>query len=213
MARRSRKGIGGPKTEAGKAAVRLNPLKHGVLAQTPVLPLVEDPEDWERLKAAVREFYDVHGEFLETKADRIAGLMWRLKRCERYETESIITYLQEVPRDWAAARRARGLPVPDEVTTEMVEEMDRMLMARLLPSEDQLEKIGRYENRFHKHLLQAMHQMLVLKGFKLKGPGTPSGTPVLDPPGVPLSENQAPWVPGSKRRPRLPSGPEVVDGE
>jgi len=27
--RRSRKGIGGPKTEAGKAVVRLNPIKHG----------------------------------------------------------------------------------------------------------------------------------------------------------------------------------------
>ena len=32
-----RKRGGGPKTEAGKAVVRLNPIKHGVLAQEPVL--------------------------------------------------------------------------------------------------------------------------------------------------------------------------------
>jgi len=30
--RKSRKGIGGPKTATGKAAVRLNAMKHGVLA-------------------------------------------------------------------------------------------------------------------------------------------------------------------------------------
>jgi len=60
--RKSRKGIGGPKTEAGKAAVQLNAMKHGVLAlrqpaprrsgqaPTPVLPLVESEERWEELR-------------------------------------------------------------------------------------------------------------------------------------------------------------------
>ena len=31
---------GGPKTPEGKEVVRRNPIKHGVLAQTPVIPLV-----------------------------------------------------------------------------------------------------------------------------------------------------------------------------
>ena len=52
--RTSRKGIGGPKTAAGKAAgkarVRLNAMKHGVLAETPVLPLVESEERSEELR-------------------------------------------------------------------------------------------------------------------------------------------------------------------
>ena len=34
---------GGPKTPEGKAVVRRNPIKHGVLAQTPVIPLVRVP--------------------------------------------------------------------------------------------------------------------------------------------------------------------------
>ncbi len=37
--------------------VRLNPVRHGVLAQTPVIPLVERQEDWEELRAgALRAF-------------------------------------------------------------------------------------------------------------------------------------------------------------
>jgi len=52
MAEGKRKGVGGPKTARGKAVVRLNPVRHGVLSQTPVIPLVERAEDWERLLAA-----------------------------------------------------------------------------------------------------------------------------------------------------------------
>lgn len=35
--------------------LRLNPVKHGIYSQTPVLPLVEDAEQWERLKNGVFE--------------------------------------------------------------------------------------------------------------------------------------------------------------
>ena len=41
----NKKRRGGPKTAAGKARVRRNPIKHGVLAQTPVIPLVAREED------------------------------------------------------------------------------------------------------------------------------------------------------------------------
>lgn len=33
--------------------VPLNPLRHGVLSQTPVIPLVERFEDWEKLRLGV----------------------------------------------------------------------------------------------------------------------------------------------------------------
>ena len=49
------KGGGGPKRPEGKAVVRRNPIKHGVLAQTPVIPLVEREEDWRRLRQGVGE--------------------------------------------------------------------------------------------------------------------------------------------------------------
>ncbi len=61
MAERKKKRGGGPKTPEGKAAVRRNPIKHGVLAQTPVIPLVEREEDWRRLRDGVFEYFRVEG--------------------------------------------------------------------------------------------------------------------------------------------------------
>ena len=169
--RKSRKGIGGPKTAAGKARVRRNPIKHGVLAQTPVIPLVEREEDWERLRQGVFVRFEVEGAMEEAMADRIAGLIWRLARVQRFETESIDRYLREVPRDWRASRLRNGLDAEKEVDAEDVRQMDRMLMARLLPGAETAEKIMRYETRLHRFLLQTVHQLLLLKGMKTMGTG------------------------------------------
>ena len=78
--RTSRKGMGGPKTAAGKAVVRRNPIKHGALAlrpprqsgrsgqaPTPVIPLVEREEDWQRLRQGVFDFFELEG---------AAGVAW-----------------------------------------------------------------------------------------------------------------------------------------
>ena len=77
----------GPRTKAGKRAVRLNPVKHGVLSQTPVLPLVERAEDWVRLRDGTFEHFQVEGMVEEGLADQIAMLMWRRYRLVRFETE------------------------------------------------------------------------------------------------------------------------------
>lgn len=159
------KGKRGPKTEAGRAAVRLNPIKHGVLSQTPVIPLVEKAEDWERLRAGIFEYFDVQGMMEEALADQIAFLIWRRYRVVRFETESIARYLEEVPRDYGRRRVAAGM-AGEEVTPEAVEEMDAMLSARLLPGSETAEKVMRYETRIHRFLLQTIHQLLVLQGLR-----------------------------------------------
>ena len=186
---------GGPRTPEGKAAVRRNPIKHAVLAQTPVIPLVEREEDWQRLRDGVFEYFRVEGAMEEALADRIAGIIWRLYRVVRFESESINRYLHEVPRDWGTSRRLSRQEIPAETTPEMVDEMDRMLMARLLPGQETLEKIMRYETRLHRFLLQSVHQLVLLKGMRKEGPGRQWGTPDLDPPGLPG---------GGHRHPRLP---------
>jgi len=191
--RKSRKGIGGPKTEAGKARVRRNPIKHGVLAQTPVIPLVEREEDWERLRQGVFARFEVEGAMEEAMADRIAGLIWRLARVQRFETETIDRYLREVPRDWRAGRLRDGLDADKEADAEDVAKMDRMLMARLLPGAETAEKIMRYETRLHRFLLQMVHQLLLLKGMKTMGTGRYYGVADLDPPaGLPKRRRPSP---------------------
>ena len=45
----------GPKTEAGKAVVRLNAVQHGVLSTTPVIPGLEREEEWDAHRVGVLE--------------------------------------------------------------------------------------------------------------------------------------------------------------
>jgi hypothetical protein len=189
-----RKGVGGPKTAAGKARVRLNPVRHGVLSQTPVIPLVERFEDWEKLRLGVHEFFRVQGlAWPEALADRLAGLYWRCLRVQRFESESITSYLYDVPSDWRSVRVTAGLPVPEEVTPEAVAEMDVMLMSRLLPGDEVMDKVLRYETKLHRFLLQTEHQLLVLMGMA-RGPGVQWGTPDLTPPAMPAEGVRRPRV-------------------
>ena len=160
----------GPKTERGKAVVRLNPVKHGVLSQTPVLPLVEREEDWVTLRDGTREYFQVEGIVEEGLADQIAMVMWRRFRLVRFETESISRYLEEVPEDYERMRAAAKLP--REGQAKAIEEMDRMLSARLLPGSETVEKIMRYETRLHRFLLQSINQLLVLQALRM-GRGMP----------------------------------------
>jgi len=182
--RRGKRG-GGPKTPEGKAAVRRNPIKHAVLAQTPVIPLVEREEDWRRLREGVFEYFQVEGAMEEALADRIAGIIWRLYRVVRFESESINRYLHDVPKDWRLSERLSRRESRTEVTEEAVAEMDAMLMARLLPGEETLEKVMRYETRLHRFLLQSVHQLVLMKGLRRGGAGRYFGLTDGEPPGLP----------------------------
>lgn len=211
---KKRKQGGGPKTARGKAVVRLNPLRHGVLSQTPVIPLIEKFEDWERLRLGIHEFFGVTGlVWPEALADRLAATYWRLLRNLRLETESITAYLADVPRDWRSLREAVGLPVPEELTPEAIREMDEMLMARLLPGDEMMDKVLRYETKLHRFLLQTEHQLLVLMGMA-RGPGLQWGTPDLTPPAMPAEGVRRPrvLVKAHERRPAVTGVPDGVLG-
>lgn len=83
--RRQRRALRGPKTPEGKARVRLNAVRHGLCASSPVIPDVERAQDWEAHRAAVLEDRAPVG-YLETLlAERIASVFWRLNRVAPYE--------------------------------------------------------------------------------------------------------------------------------
>jgi len=79
----------GPKTEEGKAVVRLNALQHGITAEMAVLPFVENPADWEAHREGVLESLAPVGHLETILAERIAHLLWRMGRASRYERELI----------------------------------------------------------------------------------------------------------------------------
>lgn len=181
---KSRKGIGGPKTPEGKARVSRNALKHGMLAETPVLLRVEEAEEWEALKRDVFDFFEISGPMLETLGERAAGLMWRLKRAARFETEMTAQYVEDVPGDWYRSLKLEGRRVPGSPSKADVEEMHRMMMSRLLPGDEVMTKVMRYETKLHRFLLQTLYQIMVLKGLKRSPTSRFFGVAELNPPGV-----------------------------
>jgi len=75
----------GPKTQSGKAVVRLNALRHGVLARDVVLP-GEDATVFQDLLNQVHAEFSPVGPIEELLVDRLVKLMWRLCRLGRVET-------------------------------------------------------------------------------------------------------------------------------
>lgn len=195
--------------------MRLNPVRHGVLSQTPVIPLVERQEDWDRLRDGMFEYWQPERMMQAAMVERIAILVWRQYRVVRFESESIAGYLGDVPRDWRMSRRAAGMPVPESVTPEVVAEMDRMLTARLLPGDETIDKILRYETRLHRFLMQTIHQLLLLKELRL-GSGKRYAAPDANPPRNRLGEGHL-REQVTRERDRdgraLPAGAAGNDGE
>jgi hypothetical protein len=75
---------GGPKTEAGKAAVRLNAVSHGLLSKALLLP-GEDVFELTALRESYLNELNPQGEMESLLVERIVTSAWRLKRAMRYE--------------------------------------------------------------------------------------------------------------------------------
>jgi hypothetical protein len=74
----------GPRTEAGKAASSLNALKHGLTAQTVLLP-GEDEVAYQRLCADTFENWNPIKEQEKALVQSLCDTQWRITRCARLE--------------------------------------------------------------------------------------------------------------------------------
>ncbi len=98
----------GPKTEAGKQAVRLNASKHGILSYSPVIPGMESEGDWLAHRDGVIESLKPEGYLELSLAERVAQNLWRLQRVVRYETGTVALQQKEI-RDKDVVIPGRGL--------------------------------------------------------------------------------------------------------
>lgn len=95
----------GPKTPEGKANVRCNALKHGLLSKDIILP-GEDEATLRELGELLRDELQPVGELESLLVDRIIAAHWRLRRLGRVEA-GIFAF--ELHRELAArARREAG---------------------------------------------------------------------------------------------------------
>ena len=154
----------GPKTDRGKAVVRLNAVRHAVLSQTPVIPELETEEDWQAHRTRLFDDLVPHGALEEALVERIALTLWQHQRLVRFQRAAVIrgsfSALEAMSLAAAYGESRFGMPEEDSLSDEKVE---RRLLECLIPTGDDLAKIMRYEAHLNRQLYQAMHELEALK--------------------------------------------------
>ena len=191
----------GPKTPEGKAAVRLNALRHGLLARDVVLP-GEDADAFEELLNQVRADLSPVGPIEELLVDQVINAMWRLRRLARAETalfdwrirELKVSQLADQVGSYEVTSRF-PLQITDKAAhTEAKEALgrairerdrDETLLGRALGADakegDVLGKLARYERSLERSLFRNLVELRQLQERRRNRPSPP----ILD--GVTLS--------------------------
>jgi hypothetical protein len=100
----------GPRTTKGKAASRMNAVKHGILSTEVVvrgLRIQEHEEEFRALREQCRQCLGPVGSVEEMLVDRIVTAQWRLRRVLMAETGEIVLSV-----DGGLRRRANRNPLP-----------------------------------------------------------------------------------------------------
>jgi hypothetical protein len=87
----------GPKSEEGKTKAKFNALKHGMTADTAVLPY-EDPNSYEQLREALIDQYRPANAGEQMLVELVVVNYWRLLRARRVETASFRLHIEAIKR-------------------------------------------------------------------------------------------------------------------
>jgi hypothetical protein len=143
----------GPKTPEGKARSSQNAVKHGLLARQ-ILINDDDPnekaEEFDRLLSDLVDELQPQGRLQSLCVQRIAVCYWRLRRAYRFEAQSLRHQRKEEfsPFEELAQNIAGRKPEP---------------FARILPYQEQITLLVRYESMIDRQLNKAMTQLQKLK--------------------------------------------------
>jgi hypothetical protein len=170
----------GPRTTQGKGIVRLNALRHGLLARDVVLP-GEDADAFEDLWNRVRTDLSPVGPLEELLVAHIVNLMWRLRRLGRVETAFFDWQVRKLKVDQLAnevsSYEVNYPSFPSYITdkaahTEAKERLaraerendrDELILGRALDADaregDALGKLARYERSLERSLYRALDEL------------------------------------------------------
>src|SRR5207244_5301654 len=94
-------------TPESKASVRHNAVKHGLTADSPVIP-GESPAEWQRFLAGIIAGYEPVGRLETEHATMIASLMWRRRRVARFEVAVIAANMETTEGAHQAERASKA---------------------------------------------------------------------------------------------------------
>ena len=186
----------GPKTPEGKAAVRHNALRHGLLARDVVLP-EEDLDAFEDLLNQVRADLSPVGPIEELLVDRVVSFMWRLGRSVRAETALFDWRVRELQVSRLAAQvrshesTLADFSFPSYITdkvghTEATEALarakgerdrDEVLLGPTVDADakesDAVGKLARYERDLEKSLFRTLDELRQRQDRRRNRPSPP----------------------------------------
>lgn len=147
----------GPRTEAGKAVVAQNAVRHGLLAEKTVIS-GEDPGQFESYRAQLLAELHPAGAMEAILAERIVGLAWRLRRADRLQAEVFDTLLAHDDRPLARSIRASDYsgakdgPDPRDTALGRVTIKD-------FTNYRVLDRLGMYERRIEHSLYRTVSEL------------------------------------------------------
>jgi hypothetical protein len=194
----------GPKTPEGRAAVRMNALKHGLTAAEIILPTVEDKLEFEQFQAAFEEECQPVGLLEQVLVEDMVVSRWRMNRVRKME-----------PGFFALRHHVMRRAIREDFSTLDAQAHLALIFRDDAHDADTIGKMSRYEARFERSFYKALKELQRLQALRAavsdSGNGTVSQDPVSPPPDPPsdpvsdpISEPQA-----SAQAPEPATQPEI----
>ena len=163
----------GPQTQAGKARVSQNAIKHGLQGRFQLIA-GEDRAEYQAFYDALHRQLVPCGAMEEVLAERVIAGFWRLRRIGRMETEMIDKVLEDAWREKKSRtyhpkkERIDGIfgtalasPEHDLNTISLGEAVTRQIQ-----SSDVIGKLHRYEAHMERGLYRALHELQRLQATR-----------------------------------------------
>ncbi len=162
----------GPRTEAGKAAVRLNSLTHGLRAHDALLP-GEDEQAFEELRQAFYQQYTPEGPAELFCVEKMILSFWRNRRIAKIETDIYRNFHPSNPEKYGNMDGVLGRSFT----------IDSL-------GQDNFSRLARYESNLDRAFYRAFEELQLLQktriGFARQKPQTP------EPPSIEAQPEEAP---------------------
>ena len=133
---------GGPKTEEGKAVSRYNAIKHGLLTKEVYID-EEEKGVLKELRNSLYETLEPEGMLEEILVDRVVSNLWRLRRVLIVERSTMEWYQNDFDL----------FPIGQSETQQERKSVRDML------TNDNIEKLLRYETTIERSTFRALHEL------------------------------------------------------
>ncbi|OGO52031.1 MAG: hypothetical protein A2148_05285 [Chloroflexi bacterium RBG_16_68_14] len=125
---------------------------------------MEQESDWRRHRDGIVASLTPEGQLEEALANRVALLLWRLDRVTRYEVAVTDRHVAGARSDLAIADAyAQGTMAEGKLPEVAPERVALTQITRIIPPENDLNIIMRYETHLHRQCLQTLHEIEALQ--------------------------------------------------